>query len=286
MGGEEGKISDSREKKARITFLWRLAEKIAENLRSDPRVESIWVSGSLAREEADGFSDLDMAALIQKSKFSEFMQESRKEKWLSLGAEGWMDGWGDKFVIKGIPFTLDYLTLDRIMNCGWDELEYIEWVLAGILYSKVICDPGGTLKRLKKEFSVYPEQLRKRRILQLDDDIAMYTYLAEIEIKRKDYVNAAYYLRNAASQMAHLLFPINGQYFVSKSNLLGRISKLDKVPNGFCEQFMSILFDLKPVEASMTMALTSMTSTLEDLRKNFDYMKFRDELPVWASKKP
>ena len=258
-------------KDERISFLWSLAEKIADQLRSDFRVESVWVCGSLARDEADEFSDLDMAALIKQSSFSEFIQESREEKWFSLGAEGWMDEWGDKFTVKGVCFSIDYITLDRILKCGWEELEHVEWILGGIVHSKIMYDPNGTLKRLKEEFSVYPEQLRKRRIVKLDDDAAMYAYLAECEIKRKYYVKAAYFLRNSIILLAHLLFSLNDKYFLSKRNLLDRINKFNNVPKRFSELFMSILFDLKPNEESMNLALKSIIEIQEHLRKTFDY---------------
>jgi len=277
---------DSEKKESRIASLWALAEKITDKLMSDSRVESVWVFGSLARGEADEFSDLDMAALIEKSRFSEFMQESREDKWASLGAEGWMDKWGDKFITKDIPFSVDYLTLDRISTCGWDELEQVECVLAGIVHSKAMYDPKGALKRLKKRFSVYPEQLRRRRIVQLDDDIAMYAYLAEIEIRRKDYVKASYFLRDATRQLAYLLFPLNGRYLVSKRNILDRVTDLSNVPNGFSDLLLSVLFDLKPDESTMNSASKSVTQMLQYLQKNFDYLKFRKEFPIWASKKP
>ena len=71
MDDENGSDLELEKKEARITFLWALAEKIADKLRGDSRVESIWVLGSLARGEADEFSDLDMAALIEESGLSE-----------------------------------------------------------------------------------------------------------------------------------------------------------------------------------------------------------------------
>lgn len=52
-------------KQDRIDFSWALAERIANKLKTDSRVEAIWVSGSLARNEADEYNDLDMAALIE-----------------------------------------------------------------------------------------------------------------------------------------------------------------------------------------------------------------------------
>jgi len=237
MIDKDSNDSELERKQERIAFLWALAEKIADKLKTDPRVESIWVSSSLSRGEADEFSDLDMAALIEKSTFSDSMRENRRQKWLAFGAEGWTDRRGDKFVVQGVPFTVDYLTLNRILRCGWDELEYVEWIIAGIVYSEVMYDPKSTLKRLKEEFLVYPEQLRKRRILQLDDNVAMYTYLAKREIKRRDYINASYHLRNAITQLAHLLFPLNGQYLVSKRSLLDRVNKLNRVPRGFLNYF-------------------------------------------------
>ena len=159
-------------------------------------------------------------------------------------------------------------------------LNALEWILGGISCSKSVYDPKATLKRLKKEFSLYPEQLRKRRILQLDDDAAMYAFSAEREIKRKDYCGAAYYLRNANRQLAHSLFPLNGQYFISKKNLIDRINNLDKVPKRFSKIFRPVLFDLKPDEASMNLALKSIIGMLQNLRRNFHYLRFREEFPV------
>lgn len=167
---------NSDDKRDRIASLWRLAEKITAQLKADSRVESVWVWGSLARDEADRFSDLDLAALIDVNGYSQFMRESRKDMWLGLDVEWRKDSWGDSCITKNVPFHVDYLTPERIHECEWEELEYAERILGGIIRSKPMYDPKGTLEALKRNYSVYPEQLRKRRILKADDDAAMYAF--------------------------------------------------------------------------------------------------------------
>lgn len=274
---------DPNKKRDRITSLWELAEKIANELKSDPRIVAIWVFGSLVRGEADEFSDLDMAALVEEDKFQEFMMESREEKWKSkLEAHpNSADRWGDNIVTQDICISIDYLTLDRIFKCEWNELKNVDAILGGILSSRIMYDPKGILKGLKQELAVYPEQLRKRRILILDDGAATYAFLAEREIKRKDYVNAAYYLRIAIQQLTYLLFPLNSQYLVSKRNLLDRLRNLINVPKGFSELFQFVLYDLKPDETTMNSALKSILEMLEYLRKSYDLEKIQKEFPRW-----
>jgi len=199
-------------KRNRIASLWELAERITNELRSDPRIVAVWVFGSLSRGEADVFSDLDMAALVEEDKFHEFMRESREEKWISkLKADAWTDKWGDNIVVRDICISINYAALDRIYKCEWDELEHVEVILGGILYSRIMYDPRGTLKELKHRLTIYPEQIRKRRILVLDDKVATSTFLAEREIKRKDYVNAAYFLRIAIQQLTSTQWSISRQ---------------------------------------------------------------------------
>ena len=76
-------VQDSNKRRDRIASLWGLAEKISNELKKDPRIVAIWAFGSLARGEADEFSDLDMAAYVEEDKFKEFMRESREEMWKS-----------------------------------------------------------------------------------------------------------------------------------------------------------------------------------------------------------
>ena len=63
------------------------------------------------------------------------------------------------------------------------------------------------------------------------------------------------------------------------------MSSLDRTPKGFTNLFLSIMFGIKPNEESMMHALNSAIETLENLRETFDYTKYREEFPVWASKR-
>ena len=153
----------------RIDYLLGIARRVSDKLRSDPRIEAIWVCGSVGREEADEFSDLDVVVLIHETSFLEFVKESRNRKWASLGArfEYFRDGFTaqdneckDSLMIDNTCLSVQYFTLDRIMNCGWNDLEHVEWVLGGILHSEVMHDPTKILEKLRGEFEVYPEQLR------------------------------------------------------------------------------------------------------------------------------
>lgn len=133
--------------------------------------------------EADEFSDLDMAALVEEDKFQEFMRESREKKWISkLKADARTDKWEDNIVVRDICIRINYLTLVRIYKCEWDELEHVEEILGGILSSRIMYDPRGILKELKQRLTIYPEQLRKRRILVLEDKVTTSTFLAERNI--------------------------------------------------------------------------------------------------------
>jgi len=274
-------VLDRNEKRDVVASLWGLAGKISNELKSDPRIESVWVFGSLTRGEADEFSDLDMAALVKVDKFHEFMSESREGMWSKLDSEVSTDDWGDKIVTQDICISIDYLTIDRLLNCEWKELERVDGILGGIASSKIMYDPRGTLRGLKREIAVYPEQLRKRRILVLDDGAATCAFLAEREIRRKDYVNAAYFLRTAVQQLTYLLFPLNGQYLVSKRNLLNRIKDLNDVPREYSDLLLHLLYGLRPDEETMNSALRSIVAMLERLRKSFDYEKFGKEFPKW-----
>ena len=108
---------------------WALAEKIADKLKNDSGVEAIWVCGSFGRGDADEFSDLDMIVLVEESSFLEFTEQSRKEKWISIGARwDWdVDQEGNKgpymrdsFVIGDACIYIEYV--ERILKCGWNEL--------------------------------------------------------------------------------------------------------------------------------------------------------------------
>jgi len=47
MGGKKEYGTNLEKKEGRIAFLWGLAEGVADWLKSDCRVESVWICGSL-----------------------------------------------------------------------------------------------------------------------------------------------------------------------------------------------------------------------------------------------
>ncbi len=49
-----------------------LFDRAARRLADDPRVRALWVSGSLARRDADAFSDLDLLAAVADADFDSF----------------------------------------------------------------------------------------------------------------------------------------------------------------------------------------------------------------------
>ncbi|MBM4336747.1 MAG: hypothetical protein FJ108_12685 [Deltaproteobacteria bacterium] len=58
-----------------------LFERAASVLAADPRVRAVWVSGSLARGDADAFSDLDLLVAVADAEFDSFAASWRS--WLA-----------------------------------------------------------------------------------------------------------------------------------------------------------------------------------------------------------
>ena len=56
----------------------QLISAISACLDADPRVLACWLSGSLARGDGDGFSDVDTLVLVQPESYDEFCRDYRK----------------------------------------------------------------------------------------------------------------------------------------------------------------------------------------------------------------
>jgi len=102
-------------------YLLKLALRISDMLKNDPRVEAIWVCGSVGRGEADEFSDLDIMVSIEEGSLLEFVKRSRSRKWAVLGARtnSFPDGFTapanecrDEIVVDDTCVSVEYTTLD------------------------------------------------------------------------------------------------------------------------------------------------------------------------------
>ncbi len=71
-----------------------LFDRAAERLHADPRVRALWVSGSLARGDADASSDLDLLLAVADAEFDAFAQS-----WKS-----WLAEITDTVLARPIPF--------------------------------------------------------------------------------------------------------------------------------------------------------------------------------------
>ncbi|WP_430507969.1 aminoglycoside 6-adenylyltransferase [Rossellomorea marisflavi] len=115
-------------------------EAIADSLKKDGRVKSIYVKGSMGREEEDEFSDVDLYCLIEEQDLTSFLQDRLQH----LEAYGKLLFHDDLFIIApqiiAVYEDLLHVDLFTVTEKTFKQKDYF----------KVIYDPEGKLSPFER----------------------------------------------------------------------------------------------------------------------------------------
>ncbi|WP_445509354.1 aminoglycoside 6-adenylyltransferase [Rossellomorea marisflavi] len=115
-------------------------EAIADSLKKDGRVKSIYVKGSMGREEEDEFSDVDLYCLVEEHDLTSFLQDRLQH----LEAYGKLLFHDDLFIIApqiiAVYEDLLHVDLFTVTEKTFKQKDYF----------KVIYDPEGKLSPFER----------------------------------------------------------------------------------------------------------------------------------------
>ncbi|MFD1031605.1 nucleotidyltransferase domain-containing protein [Metaplanococcus flavidus] len=120
----------------------QLLERARKDLEQDPDVLAIYLAGSLAKGNADNFSDIDLHTIVKMEKLSSFIAEKKERA----------QKWGNVLFFEGIassPVIVSHFDCFVKVDSWYHSIEEIEpsiW-LKGM---EVLYDPAGILKKIQQ----------------------------------------------------------------------------------------------------------------------------------------
>lgn len=220
-------------------MLERLKKEV-ERLKRRKNVIGIFLAGSFARNEAHSFSDIDLYVLVKK-------------------------GFKKRFSDPWDPFRVTFLTEKELKRRFWQR----DWIFSRclILSSKILYDPKGILKKLKKEAKKYPEEIRQYELRANVFHAKYQLSRAEFAFKKRDFPSAIYFLVKCAEEILFFFYVLNKLYLPSERKIFEDRKKIKIKPKNFERKLIEgACLDLSPKEIKGRIEI--LRNLIEDL-ENF-----------------
>ncbi len=242
----------------RLKALRKIAQNICEELVRDRRdIIAVLVVGSVARGNVHEESDIDMCVLTKEG-------DKPKREFMSKS--------GFKADIVYVPLKLWMERLWRDIGSMW------EINVSNILDSIVLYDPTGLVKRIKKEFSKYPEEKRKQNILYHFHMMGWYQNSAKYHYLKGNYDIESIFSKLFAIEALKILFPLNGVYLKGDKYLFEQVKNL-KAPSGYLKKCFDLLwFRTKGINHEEATWIMNTISEIMDIAKE-EVMRFGLKIP-------
>ena len=184
-------------------------------------VVAIYVVGSVARGNIHEQSDVDMSVLIEHG------DNPEREKFEELGCS------------VDIVYAPLHLWKERLYSSIGSEWEIFA---SNIVYSLILYDPNGLIKKTKKELEVYPEEKKKQNILQIYDKMGWFSEAVWHHYLKKNYDIESVFSKFFAMQALKILFPLNQVYLKSDKHIFEQVEELKEKPPNFIEKCLSLMW--------------------------------------------
>jgi len=217
-------------------------KKEVEKIKKRKNVLGIFLAGSFARKETHHLSDVDLYVLVKRGV---------KQKLL--------DPWE--------RFRVTYLTEKELKKRFWQR----DWIFSRclILSSKILYDPKGILRKIKKEARKYPEEIRQ---FELRTNVFHAKYQlsrAKFAFKKKDLPSSVYFLMRCGEEILFFFYVLNKLFLSSERKIYEERKKIKTKPKSFEKRLIEgSCLDLpsKKIERNIKI-LESLTEDLERFYK-------------------
>jgi hypothetical protein len=184
-----------------------------ETLKTFKEVEALALGGSNACTCSDRYSDVDIYVFFRKK----LTNESLREKAFTGIADF------EKLYVRGI---MDYFVInEKHIHTWWADLDDIEQKLKKnpedigaktiIKYTKLVWDPKGKIKSLRKEIK-YPSKLTKQVVVRgliLKSTPKIFRELAEKSIKRDRIYFAEWSIHKETENIIRAIYALNKKFY-------------------------------------------------------------------------
>ena len=217
----------------------RILKGTVRKLKKRKNVKGIFLAGSYGRKEQHQFSDIDLYVIVEKP-----VKKEVKDPWE--------------------PLHTIYLTLLQLKK----KFRQMDWIFSRslILDGKILYDPKGLIKKLKKEIKPYPEDIRQFELRANVLHAKMQLSRAKYAFFKKDFPSAIYFLRKCSEEILFFFYVLNKLDLKSERKLLEDRKKIKNKPNNFEKRLIKGAYlDLKKEEIKKRIPiLESLTRDLEN----------------------
>jgi len=229
-----------------------VCERVLKN-RSD--IIAVYVVGSVARGNIHEQSDVDMCVLTKHG------DNPERENYIELSCS------------VDVVYAPLHLWKERLYHGVGSEWEIDA---SNIVDSLILYDPDGFIQKTKKELETYPEEKRRKNILQIYDKMGWFGEAVWYHFTNKNYDIESIFSKFYAMQALKILFPLNQVYLKSDKHIFKQVEELKEKPANYLQKCLSLLWfknqDVNHDEA--TWIINSVSETKKDIES-----KVRSLLP-------
>jgi hypothetical protein len=221
----------------------KILKETVKKLKKRKNVRGIFLAGSYGRNEQHEYSDIDLYVIVKKP--------GRKK--LSPPWES--------------PLHTAFLTIGQLKK----RFKNMDWIFSRplVLNGKILYDPEGIIKKLRKEIKPYPEDIRQ---FELRANVIHAKYQlsrAKYAFLKKDFPSTIYFLRKCAEEILFFFYVLNKVYLESERKIFEDRKKIKNRPKDFEKRLIKgACLDFKKEEIKKRMSiLESLVKEVENFCK-------------------
>src|SRR5258706_4129845 len=154
--------------------LLAIAQSVANTYAANKKAKAAVVVGSVARRQADPFSDIDMTVMYEEMPTEEEIQAGRE----ALNGADWKrfpggeaDAVADSFLVNGVECQVGHVTLERFEKDFYAPLreystEHEQHVIVGGILDAIPLYGADLITRWQQDAAEYPEELARAMVKQ------------------------------------------------------------------------------------------------------------------------
>ena len=230
-----------------------LAQKIAERYSTSPEVEAVALGGSLATEQAEAGSDIDLYVFSRDPLPLESRRKAVGDETVRLELNNDFFGPGDEWVEEGVHVDVmlwetEWMRerLEDVLVNFQASMGYSTAFWHTVRASKLLFDRSGWYAALQRTAQgPYPEALRRNIIAKnhafLRGALSSYAGQLEKAVKRHDVVSVNHRLAALLASYFDILFAVNRLPHPGEKRLLTWADACALKPDGMRESVESVL---------------------------------------------
>jgi len=184
----------------------KILKETVRKLKERKNVKGIFLAGSYGRKEQHQFSDIDLYVIVEKP-----VKRDLKDPWE--------------------PLHTIYLTVNQLKK----RFRQMDWIFSRslVLSGKILYDPGGLIKKLKKEIKPYPEDIRQFELRANVRHAKMQLFRAKYAFKKNDFPSTIYFMIKCIEEILFFFYVLNKMDLESERKLLEDRKKIKMKPRDF-----------------------------------------------------